>query len=116
MLDKEDDDEDVQDTVWRIKDSAREAAESAHSAINEARSEVQALIDENDESDEEGAVQDAVEELSTFVAGLEAAADEVEHALRAVSLIGIKAKANDAEDEGGNENDKEDDEPKLPKP
>ena len=110
MVDKEDDDEDVQDTVWRIKEAAREAVERAHSAINDAWSEVQALIDENDESDEEGAVQDAVEELSTVVAGLEAAADEVERALRAVSLIGIKAKANDAEDQRGDENDEEDDE------
>jgi len=80
VVDKEDDDEDVQDTVWRIKEAAREAVERAHSAINDAWSEVQALIDENDESDEEGAVQDAVEELWTVVAGLEAAADEVERA------------------------------------
>jgi len=109
MVDKEDDDEDVQDTVWRIKEAAREAVERAHSAINDAWSEVQALIDENDESDEEGAVQDAVEELSTVLAGLETAADEVERALRAVRLIG-EAKANDAEDEGGDENDEEDDE------
>lgn len=101
MVDKEDDNEDVQDTVWRIKEMAREAVESVHSAINDACFEVQALIDENEESDEDGAVQDAVEELSTVVASLETAADEVERALRAVSLMGIEAKANDAEDEGG---------------
>ena len=108
MVDKDDDD--VQDAVWRIKETAREAVERAHSAINDAWSEVQALIDQNDESDEEGAVQDAVEELSTVVAGLEAAADEVERALRAVSRIGVKAAEADegeAEDEN-DENDEED--------
>jgi hypothetical protein len=108
MVDKDDNDEDVQDAAWRIKETAREAVERAHSAINDAWSEVQALIDENDESNEEGAVQDAVEELSTAVAGLEAAADEVERALRAVSQIGVKAAEDDeGEDEDEDENEED---------
>jgi hypothetical protein len=107
MVDK-DDDEDAQDTVERIKDAARVALESASSAIDDAKGEVQALIDEH-ESDEAEAIRDAVDELSSAIGGLEAA-DALKSAHRAVRQIGLSVKANEAEDEGEEENDGKGDE------
>ena len=108
MVDK-DDEEDSQDTVAHIKDEAQQALEGARSAIDDAKVEVQVLIDDY-ESDEAEVIRDAVEELSHAIRDLEDAEDALQSADRAVRRIGLAVKENEAEDEGGEENDEQGDE------
>jgi hypothetical protein len=103
------DDEDAQDTVERIKDAAGAALEGVRSAIDDAKLEVEVLIDDH-ESDEAEAISDAVEVLSRAVRDLEDAEDTLERAYRAVRRIGLAVKENEAEDEGGDEGGEENDE------
>jgi hypothetical protein len=109
MVDKDEEEEDAQDTVARIKDEAQQALYGASSAIEEAMREVQILIDDHD-CEEAEAICDAVEELSFAIYDLEAAEDALQRADGAVQRIGLVVKENEGEDEGGEENDEEGDE------